>query len=132
MLLIDQTAGGRDDRRLVGRIEADEPAENTELLARLYLKDPSRGHCRPLSAEDLDPRLDEHPADDPSAVCWNAPLIAGIGVTFRIQLLGTDTREHLRWTRTFNSQRGRAVRGGVSPSRRWAAAGLPVRDHDDR
>ena len=108
-LLIDQAAGHHGDRRLVGRIDADEPAENTRILARLYLQDPSRGRCRRLLPGDLDPNPDDVPAEGPNTVRWDAPLVAGIGATFRIQVLDTDSGEVLRWTRTVVGQAEQSV-----------------------
>ncbi len=54
VLVFDRDAGTRGDRRLVGHLAADEPAENGLLLARLYIDDVSKRPClcRRLSKED--------------------------------------------------------------------------------
>jgi hypothetical protein len=52
-LVIDRDAGTREDRRLVARLEPDEPAGNAALVCRHYLSDPHGRWCRPVSAEDL-------------------------------------------------------------------------------
>ncbi len=97
-LLVDQDADTRTDRRLVGLIDPDEPQENPKILAGLYLEDPSRGRCRAVLPEDLDPPSRE-PTQDTSGIRWDAPLVAGIGVTFRLQTVPTDAGAALRWTR---------------------------------
>src|ERR1700694_2607849 len=41
--------------RLFARLEGDEPPENAEIITRLYVADPSRGRCRPLTPCNLAP-----------------------------------------------------------------------------
>jgi hypothetical protein len=89
-LLIDRHAGTHDDARLVGRLEAEEPPENAEILTRLYLQDPNRGRCRPVAEEDLHAPPSDPTASGTPAVRWDAPLVAGIGVILRLQVLAAD------------------------------------------
>jgi len=84
-LVIDRLAGAGYDPRLVGRLHADEPAENARLLARMYLDDERRGHCRPVTDADLAAGADGEPASVDTDVRWGAPLVAGIGVLRQIR-----------------------------------------------
>jgi hypothetical protein len=98
-LLIDRHAGTHDDARLVGRLEAEEPPENAEILARLYLQDPNRGRCRPVAEEDLHAPPSDRTASGSQGVRWDAPLVAGVGVVLRLQLLLPDGgAAAVRWT----------------------------------
>lgn len=53
VLVIDRDAVTRGDRRLVARLDADEPTANAALMCTHYLSDRRRGHCRRVSARDL-------------------------------------------------------------------------------
>jgi hypothetical protein len=55
-LVIDRSTSQHDDVRLVGELAAEEPNQNAELLAALYLDDETRGRCRPVHPEDLQPK----------------------------------------------------------------------------
>src|SRR5271170_2109909 len=48
VLVVDRALAGRDDRRLVAHLAAEEPKDNASLECERYLKDASRGRCRPL------------------------------------------------------------------------------------
>jgi len=76
---------------------ADEPAGNAQILTRLYLEDAGRGCCRRLSPEDLQAQAGLGVAGT-RGVRWDAPLVAGIGVFFRLQVLTTEGGGTLRWT----------------------------------
>jgi len=95
-LVIDRVAGTRKDARVVGRLGRDEPPENAKLLADLYVKDPSRGHCRGLTNADLEADHSANPPDSP--VRWDAPLAAGAGIRLQIGLVDVAGAHHLRWT----------------------------------
>ncbi len=53
VLVVDRTLAAHDDGRLVAHLAAEEPKENAWLECRRYLKDASRGRCRPLTPEDF-------------------------------------------------------------------------------
>jgi hypothetical protein len=98
MLVVDRFAGSGWDPRLVGRLQADEPAENARLLARIYLDDERRGRCRPVTDADLTAGADGEPASVSADVRWGAPLVAGIGVLLQIRRVGDKVGPALRWT----------------------------------
>jgi hypothetical protein len=52
-LVIDRDADTLGDRRLVARLEPDEPAANAALVCRHYLSDPRGRWCRSVAVEDL-------------------------------------------------------------------------------
>jgi hypothetical protein len=56
ILLLDCRAPGLRDARVIAHLERDEPPENAQLLARMYVCDPDRGRPRRLTREDLAPR----------------------------------------------------------------------------
>lgn len=98
VLVIDRRTGGTPDTRLVGRIAPDEPAGNEQLLARVYLADPRRALPRRVTREDLQDPSNSGPSGHGED--WATPLIAGIGVTLRIQPTSTPPENAaLRWTR---------------------------------
>jgi hypothetical protein len=54
VLVVDRDALTLGARRLVAHLGADEPAGNARLVCEQYLADPTRGHCRPVVAADLE------------------------------------------------------------------------------
>jgi hypothetical protein len=103
-LLVDRHAGSHEDARLVGRLEAEEPPENAEILTRLYLADPNRGRCRPVTEDDLHAPPSDPTASATTGVRWDTPLVAGIGVILRLQVLPTDSgATWVRWTKTIET-----------------------------
>jgi hypothetical protein len=99
-LVIDRVAGSGYHPRLVGRLHADEPAENARLLAHLYLDDERRGRCRPVTDADLTASADGEVASVSAEVRWGAPLVAGIGVLLQIRRVSETGAPVLRWTVT--------------------------------
>jgi hypothetical protein len=108
-LVIDRLAGSGWDPRLVGRLQADEPAENAALLAHLYLHDERRGHCRPVTDADLTASPDGEVASVSPDVRWGAPLVAGIGVLLQIRRVHDKGAPALRWTVTTRAGAERQV-----------------------
>jgi hypothetical protein len=108
-LVIDRLAGRGYDPRLVGRLHADEPAENARLLADLYLNDERRGRCRPVTYADLIESADGPVASVSGDVRWGAPLVAGIGVLLQIRRVSDRGGLALRWTVTTRAGGGRQV-----------------------
>jgi hypothetical protein len=108
-LVVDRFAGSGWDPRLVGRLQADEPAENARLLARIYLDDERRGCCRPVTDADLAASADGEPASVSADVRWGAPLVAGIGVLLQIRRVSDKGAPALRWTVTTRAGAGRQV-----------------------
>lgn len=92
-LLIDRAIAG-SDARLLARLTDEEPPGNERLIADMYLADPRTPRCRVLTSEDL-----EEPSghEESGVLDWRAPLIAGIGATFKLALLQTDGMPALRW-----------------------------------
>jgi hypothetical protein len=108
-LVIDRLAGSGHDPRLVGRLDADEPAQNAKLLARMYLGDERRGRCRPVTEADLTAGPDGGEQNGSAEVQWRAPLVAGIGVLLQIRCLSDDRGKALRWTVTTRTGADRQV-----------------------
>lgn len=52
-LVVDRCGLTLGDRRLVARLEADEPPANAKLICRHYMQDEQGRWCRPLRSEDL-------------------------------------------------------------------------------
>ncbi|MGO9488143.1 MAG: hypothetical protein ACLQBB_03835 [Solirubrobacteraceae bacterium] len=95
-LIVDRpTAGG--EARLLARLDPDEPPENATLVARMYVADPRRPRCRPVTPADLEPSSAEQ-GNNTSGIAWQAPLIVGIGARFQIQTVRADRGTSLRWT----------------------------------
>jgi len=99
-LVIDRLAHTLADARLVARLAPEEPAENANIVAEIYLADATRGRCRRLTAHDLDPASDSPPpnANIPS---HHTALTHAAGHIYSIRRLasGGSLRE-LRWTRS--------------------------------
>jgi hypothetical protein len=106
-LVIDRVPDSHEDARLVGRLGDDEAPENAQLLARLYLADPSRGSCRRVTWEDLQVEHVDASTVQVPGPRWDAPLVAGIGLILRVQVVTADaTRKEIRWTRAAASEPG--------------------------
>jgi hypothetical protein len=108
-LVIDRFAVSGWDPRLVGRLHADEPAENPRLLARMYLDDERRGRCRPVTDADLTASPDGEAPSVSADVRWGAPLVAGIGVLLQIRRVSDKRGLALRWTVTTRTGTDRQV-----------------------
>jgi hypothetical protein len=106
-LVVDRLSGTHGDARLLGRLAADEPRENAQILCALYLADDSRGRCRPVTAADLD----VSPTPEASDVCREHELRDANGTVYRIQEVALDGRfPELRWTRSILPERSETVR----------------------
>src|SRR5450631_1692213 len=106
-LVVDRLAGTHGDARLLGRLAADEPRENAQILCALYLADESRGRCRPVTATDLDGASTPEAPD----VCREHELRHANGTVYRIQDVASDGRfPELRWTRSILPERSETVR----------------------
>jgi hypothetical protein len=101
-LVIDRLTASRLDQRLVGGISPYEAEENAHLLADLYVADPTRGHCRAVTARDLQEPATTELGEQPVPVDWRAPLIAGVGTLFRLN--------------TFNDEASRRSGGRAAPA----------------
>lgn len=98
MLLIDRAAGTGGDVRLVAQFDRDEPAANAQLVATMYLADPTRGRCRRLAESDLHApaiQAERDPAGGPAGELRDRD-----GAVFRIESVEDSSGGHLRWTRT--------------------------------
>jgi hypothetical protein len=101
-LVVDRLAGTHSDARLVAHLAADEPLENASLVCAMYLEDPTRGRCRPVTEADLDvvPLADAH-ADQGAAPSADLSLRGLDGATYGIRRVDGDGRlPELRWTRS--------------------------------
>ncbi len=105
VLVVDRDAATHGDRRLVGHLAADEPAENAMLVCRLYLEDP-RGEgrrCRRLAAEDATtvPFADgEDAAADVSSISCDTEPLDSSGRSYRLECVHTGMSiPELRWRR---------------------------------
>jgi hypothetical protein len=105
-LVIDRLARTLGDQRLVAHLAADEPAENAQVVASLYLADAEGRHCRRLATEDL--TADPFAASGPDRgtvleqpiEASETQLIDGRGYTYRLERArnGSSIQE-LRWHR---------------------------------
>jgi hypothetical protein len=107
VLVIDRDSVTRGDRRLVARLEADEPTGNAALMCTYYLRDRRRGRCRRVSPRDL---AEEQPAARSAS---RAPVADGVDQTeliarradghasaYRLELVRrSDCATELRWQR---------------------------------
>jgi hypothetical protein len=105
-LVIDRLAPTRGDQRLVAHLAADEPAENADVVASLYIADTEGRHCRRLELDDLrcDPFLartaDPAQALEQPSETIEGQLIDARGYTYRLDTTrnGSSLPE-LRWLR---------------------------------
>lgn len=95
-LLVDRLADGLGDNRLLAHLPADEPAQNAQLICRMYLADPRRG-CRRLRADDFKALPLAEPAVDTAGTVGD--LRDAAGSLYRIRLVDGRPR-CLRWTRS--------------------------------
>lgn len=94
-LVVDRLAGTHADARLLGRLAADEPRENAQILCALYLADESRGRCRPVTRADLDAARNPDAPD----VCREHELCDDDGILYRVRTVTVEGRfPELRWT----------------------------------
>jgi hypothetical protein len=102
LLVIDRFAGTLADARMVAQLAPDEPAENAQIVAVLYLVDESRGRCRRLTEQDLEPApACESPIPN-GKTCSPPALLRDVeGHEYCIrQLVGSGSLSELRWTRS--------------------------------
>lgn len=101
-LVIDRLASVPTDARLVAELAPDEPIENAGVVVDLYLRDPSRGRCRRLTARDRDPANGAaSPSRNDHVPSQHAVLRDACGRTYRIRrLAGDGSLRELRWTRS--------------------------------
>jgi hypothetical protein len=103
VLVVDRLTATHDDALLVAHLAADEPAQNAQLVACLYLNDERSRCCRRLNTRDLQtaptagqtPAIDGHPDGRAPAV---TELLDERGHVF--QLEPAETRmsiPELRW-----------------------------------
>lgn len=107
-LVIDYELGTLSDGRLIAHLSPDEPPENAQIIAELYLVDDERrGRCRVVTPEDF--QATRHATPAPSRGHGPQPvsrLQDAAGHVYRIHelpLAGTplgDSRRELRWTRS--------------------------------
>jgi hypothetical protein len=95
-LLIDRLQSG-GDARLLARLGADEPPQNALLIARMYVADPDRRLCRRVTRADLKDNEPQRRSGGGGTV-WQAPLLAALDVTFRLQPAEVRGKTSLRWT----------------------------------
>lgn len=95
-LVLDCGEGSLSDARVVARIAHDEPPENSTVICELYLADETRGCCRPLAPEDLDPITHAALAASDLAI---ARILDSDGCRYRLRALAVDgSFPQLRWT----------------------------------
>jgi hypothetical protein len=101
-LVIDCAERSHADPRLVARLAPDEPPENARIVTDLYLADDSRGRCRALEAEDLEPFEPETPAcAGESALRGSRQLLDENGARYRLRSVNTGAADRaFRWTVT--------------------------------
>ncbi len=143
-LVNDRDARTLGDSRLVAHLAADEPPENDQIVSEVYLADESKGHCRTVSAEDLE--LAPFSGPSPSTEGKASPdtrLVDCDGTVYRIREISTDgSFPELRWTRSrqpgqeepFDALTLRDVVAHLEdyqPARSITSAALAVH-HDDR
>jgi len=99
ILVIDCFAGSLGDARLVARIAPEEPRENARIVCELYLADETRGRCRLLAAEDLDPQGVAAPPPASAVSPERLPVIECDARLYRVRTITSDARpRELRWT----------------------------------
>ena len=101
-LVVDRRAADGSDARLVAHVGPDEPVGNAKLVADLYLADPRRPACRPLTSDDLiAPALPTPPAPDPVVAGDWPVLVDRNGFRFRLEAVpAVEYRvPELRWLR---------------------------------
>lgn len=138
-LVIDWLVGVLADARLVAQLAPEEPVENADIVAGMYLADPTRGHCRRLTEQNLRPaRHADSPRQSDDTAPQRTPLRDVAGHIYRIrELASAASLSELRWTRSchpgrehpFEAVRLRDVVGGLQdyePARTLTAEVLAV------
>jgi hypothetical protein len=138
-LVIDRLAGDLADARLVAQLAPEEPIENAQLICEMYLADPTRGHCRPLSEQDRNPARDVDSCTPNGGISWHRTALRDAdGHIYRIrELASAGSLSELRWTRSrhpgqadpFEPVSLRDVVGGLEdyePARTFTAEVLAV------
>jgi hypothetical protein len=99
VLVIDCFAGSLGDARLVARIAPEESRENARIVCELYLADETRGRCRPLAADDLDPQAVAAVPPASAVSPDQLPVIECDARLYRVRTITSDARPpELRWT----------------------------------
>ncbi|MGH2865116.1 MAG: hypothetical protein ACRDJX_07690 [Solirubrobacteraceae bacterium] len=105
-LVIDRLAGTLADPRLIAHLSADEPTENAQITAALYLADRHGRHCRALTAEDLTTTpgatAQTHIATDAQDMIGadgGAELVDRHGRVYRLEPTQCEPVPQLRWSR---------------------------------
>lgn len=107
--VVDYLASTLGDGRVVAHLAADEPPENDRIVTAMYLADDTRGHCRPLTAQDLE--LTRHTTPAPPNTGGTAlpatPLRDARAHLYRIrEVVGEGSVPELRWTRSRHPGQG--------------------------
>lgn len=98
VLVIDTPSGGLPGALLLAHLTPDEPAENPSVLCGIYLADKEKGHCRPLTPQDLKTNTDSHRASA-VRVQWREVLTDAEGRRYRLShIKGRTTVPELYWT----------------------------------
>jgi hypothetical protein len=142
-LVIDWLVGVLADARLVAQLAPEEPVENADIVAGMYLADPTRGHCRRLTEQDLNPAHDCDSCTPNGSIPWQRTALRDAhGHIYRIRELAIGaSASELRWTRSchpgrehpFDAVRLRDVVGALQdyePARTLTAQALTV--HGER
>ncbi len=106
-LVLDRLADTLADQRLVVHIASDEPSENAQIVASLYLSEKEGGRCcRPLTAEDLQSApyapVESQAAIEPKGTgrASSERLVDRHGRDYRLALAQCGTAiSELRWQR---------------------------------
>jgi len=101
-LVIDRLARTLADARLVAQLAPEEPVENADIVAGMYLADPTRGHCRRLTEQDLNPAHDGDSCAPNGGIPWQRTALRDAdGHIYRIRELAIGaSASELRWTRS--------------------------------
>jgi hypothetical protein len=146
-LVIDRLATTRGDERLVAHLAADEPAENADIIASLYVADTDGRYCRRLQPDDFtcDPFTGRAaaPAPERPSETTAARLIDALGCTYSLHATceGRSIAQ-LRWHSRPPDDGGpdlevvslRHVIGSLEsyePARVLTATAVATHDHDD-
>lgn len=143
-LVVDRCALTLGDRRLVARLDADEPPANARLVSRHYLQDEQGRWCRPLRSEDLL----EAPAGASKETFAELCSSSSVAVAEHLHELRpvpgrrrSGSRPELRWCRRPRQEEGadwepmalRALIGSLEsyePVRSLTARAIELRDRD--
>jgi hypothetical protein len=145
-LVVDRLSASLDDPRLVAHLSADEPVENAQIVADLYLADEGGRRCRALKCEDLqsEPLYDETGGATCADPCGDgdaSELVDSDGSTYRLGLVHSQSSSaSLRWLKRVAGEEGceqpvtvREVVGALEsyePPRTLTARAIEVLDED--